>query len=149
MTNIAISPAIKIKPTTVLVVADLSALTEKQKLNGNRMNKGRQFQKGGVGNKNGNNGFRRDLTIELVTQLNELDAKDPKKRLRLQRLVANLIERACHAGDIFHARKTKTNKKGDLKKEGPGDLAAILAVFDRLEGKATLKSRRGPYGMTT
>jgi hypothetical protein len=88
--------------------------------------KGNKYGRGSQGQ------LRRDLTIELISQLNELDHDcnfmPPDKRLKLNRIVRNLIERACHAGDEF-------DEKGNLKKPGSGDLAAILAIFDRLEGR--------------
>jgi hypothetical protein len=90
------------------------------------------FKKGNKAGGGSRNQLRRDLTIELVSQLNELDhdcefmPKD--KRLKLNRVVRNLIEQACHAGDEYDA-------DGKLKTPGTGDMAAILAIFDRLEGR--------------
>jgi hypothetical protein len=45
-----------------------------------------------------------------------------------QRIVRNLIRRAACLGDEF-------DKDGKLIKEGMGDLQAILAIIERLEGK--------------
>jgi hypothetical protein len=45
-----------------------------------------------------------------------------------QRICRNLIMRAACAGDEFDA-------EGKLIKEGMGDLQAIVALMDRLEGK--------------
>jgi len=45
-----------------------------------------------------------------------------------QRIVRNIIMRAACLGDEF-------DKDGKLIKEGMGDLQAILALMDRLEGK--------------
>jgi hypothetical protein len=86
----------------------------------------------------GSNGqLRRDLTVELISQLNEV-AKDPDgvHRPKMHRLVRNLITQATTSAD-------EHNEKGKLVKEGAGNLTAILAVFDRLEGKAP-QSITGP-----
>jgi hypothetical protein len=49
--------------------------------------------------------LRHDVTVELVSQLNEFDHDcdhlPPGKRLRLNRLVHNLLEKACHDGDVY------------------------------------------------
>jgi hypothetical protein len=45
----------------------------------------------------------------------------------LQRVVSNLIAQATGVDEY--------DEKGNLVKEGTGDLAAILAIFDRVEGK--------------
>jgi len=95
---------------------------------------------GGKGGPGSNGQLRRDLTIELISQLNEFDHDctflPPEKRLKLNRIVHNLIERACHGGDEF-------DEQGNFKRPGTGDLAAILAIFDRLEGKPT-QTMTGP-----
>ena len=69
--------------------------------------------------------------MELIAQLDEvLKYKHPltkEKRTFKQRIVRNLIRRAATCGDEFDAN-------GKLIKEGDGDLQAILAIFDRLEG---------------
>ena len=65
-----------------------------------------------------NGGLRREVTVELVTQLNEmLKCKDGVDRTKLHRLVKNLITQATTAGD----------------------LTAILAIYDRLEGRPSQK----------
>jgi hypothetical protein len=75
---------------------------------------------------------RRDFTMELLAQLDEIvKYKGPltkEQRTFKQRIVRNLIRRAACLGDEF-------DKDGKLIKEGMGDLQAILAIFDRLEGK--------------
>ena len=63
--------------------------------------------------------FPRDLRIELVSQLNEVVDKRTGQT-KLQRLVSNLIAKAI---------------------DGTGDLAAILAIFDRVEGKVPRATR--------
>jgi hypothetical protein len=93
------------------------------------------FQKG---NQLGKNSIhqRRDLTMELIAQLDEvLKYKHPltkEKRTFKQRIVRNLIRCAATCGDEF-------DTNGKLIKEGDGDLNAILAIFDRLEGKPSQK----------
>ena len=65
-----------------------------------------------------NGGLRREVTVGLVTQLNEmLKCKDGVDRTKLHRLVKNLITQATTAGD----------------------LTAILAIYDRLEGRPSQK----------
>jgi hypothetical protein len=69
------------------------------------------FQKGhklGIGSRGQ---IRRDLTIELISQLNEIFDKGTGQT-KLQRVVSNLIALAIN-----------------------GDLAAIKEIFDRVEGK--------------
>ena len=90
------------------------------------------FQKGHQLSKGGNGGMRTDLTSELVQQLDEIVRyKHPltkEQRSFKQRIVRNLIRRAACLGDEFDAN-------GKLIKEGDGDLQAILAIIERLEGK--------------
>jgi hypothetical protein len=58
---------------------------------GNQLAKGNQFAKNSTNQ-------RRDSTIELISQLNELTrCKDGKKRHQLQRLIKNLITKAAYA----------------------------------------------------
>jgi len=90
------------------------------------------FQKGHQINKGGNGGLRNTFTSEIIQQLEEvLKYEHPltKKQLTFkQRIVRNIIMRAACLGDEF-------DKDGKLIKEGMGDLQAILALMDRLEGK--------------
>ena len=46
---------------------------------------------------------------------------------KLQRVVSNLIALACGIDEY--------DEKGNLVKRDTGDLAAILAIFDRVEGR--------------
>jgi hypothetical protein len=63
-----------------------------------------------------------------VTQLNELIKNyDGSKRTKLHRLIKNLITKATTGDDVL-------DKNGNIVKEGTGDLTAILAIIDRLEG---------------
>ena len=91
------------------------------------------FQKGHQLSKGGNGGMRTALTSELVQQMDEIVRyKHPLSKEQLtfkQRVVRNLLMRAACFGDEYDA-------EGKLTKEGMGDLQAILALFDRLEGKA-------------
>ena len=70
--------------------------------------------------------IRRDLTIELISQLDEIFDKRTGQT-KLQRVVSNLVAKATGVDEY--------DEKGNLVKEGTGDLAAILAIFDRVEGK--------------
>jgi hypothetical protein len=88
------------------------------------------FQKGNQLAKGNSGGMRRDITHELISQLNEV-LKYPKTketRTYMSRIVHNLIRQAATQGDVF-------DNDGKLIKEGLGDLTAILAIIDRLEGK--------------
>jgi hypothetical protein len=90
------------------------------------------FQKG---NKlaRGNGALRRDSTIELITQLNELiKCKDGSKRTKLHRLIKNLITKATTENDVVDA-------DGNIVEEGTGDLQAITEIINRLEGKPSQK----------
>src|ERR1700730_4252957 len=79
------------------------------------------------------NNQRRDSTVELVTQLNELIKNyDGTKRTKLHRLIKNLITKATTGDDVLDAN-------GKIVKEGTGDLTAILAIIDRLEGRPAQK----------
>jgi hypothetical protein len=89
------------------------------------------FQKGNQLAKAGP--MRRDTTIELVTQLNELiKCADGSKRAKLHRLIKNLIAKATTADDVL-------DKDGNIIKEGTGDLSAIQEIINRLEGKPSQK----------
>jgi hypothetical protein len=88
------------------------------------------FSKGHKFGKGSNGQLRRDLTIELISQLNEIEPNDPQQRPKLHRVVRNLIRQATTAHDKVVDGKTI---------EGSGDLAAIKEIFDRLEGKPAQK----------
>jgi hypothetical protein len=100
--------------------------------------------KGGPGS---NGQIRRDLTMELIQQLNEFQQlnevvkdKDGIERPKLHRVIKNLITKATTEDDVL-------DKDGNIIKEGTGDLTAILAIIDRLEGKPAQKivgSDNGP-----
>jgi hypothetical protein len=89
------------------------------------------FQKGNTLGKEATH-QRRDFTVELLAQLDEIvKYKLPLTKEQLsfkQRIIRNLLMRAACLGDEFDA-------EGKLIKEGMGDLQAILAILDRLEGK--------------
>src|SRR5271165_4784292 len=74
------------------------------------------FQKGNKLASGSHGQFRRDFTIELVSQLNEIHDKRTGQT-NLQRIVSNLIAQAKGVD--------KYDKKGKLVKRGTGDLAAI------------------------
>jgi hypothetical protein len=84
------------------------------------------FQKGHKLSIGSRGQIRRDLTIELISQLNEVVDKRTGQT-KLQRVVSNLVAQATGVDEY--------DEKGNLVKEGTGDLAAILAIFDRVEGK--------------
>jgi hypothetical protein len=64
----------------------------------------------------GHNNLRRDTTVELVTQLNELiKCADGSKRTRLHRLIKNLITKATTADDVL-------DKDGNVIKEGTNEV---------------------------
>ena len=91
--------------------------------------KGNQLAKGRSNSTNG--GMRRDTTIELITQLNELSKTyegTPEQRTNLNRMIRNLVTKATTGDDV-------DEKTGKLLKEGTGDLQAILAIMDRVDGK--------------
>ena len=77
-------------------------------------------------------GMRDVFTSELIQQMEEvLKYEHPltkKQRTFKQRIVHNIIMRAACLGDEY-------DKDGKLIKEGMGDLQAIVALMDRLEGK--------------
>jgi hypothetical protein len=90
------------------------------------------FQKGNQLGKNQTN-QRRDTTIELIAQLNEMTSRiDGTKNTNLQRMVSNLIAKATTAFDEY-------NSNGELIKEGTGDLQAITEIMNRLDGKPSQK----------
>jgi len=84
---------------------------------GNKLGKGTQRQ------------FRRDITLELVSQLNEF-AKDENgvSRSKLHLVVRNLVDRAVEHVPVF-------DKDGHEIGVEKGDMQAIIHIFDRLEGK--------------
>ena len=81
--------------------------------------------KGGPGS---NGQIRRDWTLELVQQLNEIDAERDPPRRKIELCVRNLIKHAIEEGD-------ERDEKGKLIKEGKGNLLALKEIGDRLEGK--------------
>jgi hypothetical protein len=95
--------------------------------------KGRPFEPGHKFSLGGRSQARKDLTVELVTQLNStLKDKSNVDRTRLSRVVRKLVEHATgEADDKF--------ENGKLIEEGRGSLSAIIEVFDRLEGRPTQK----------
>lgn len=95
--------------------------------------KGQQFKKGNKLAKGSNGQIRRDLTIELISQLNEVMDKKHPDRIKLQGIVSNLIAHALDHVPIL-------NKDGEEVGVEKGDLTAIIHIFDRLEGKPTLKA---------
>jgi hypothetical protein len=90
------------------------------------------FQKGNKLSIGSRGQFRRDLRIELVSQLNEVVDKRTGQT-KLQRLVSNLVAQATGVDEY--------DEKGNLVKEGTGDLAAIKLIFDRVEGKVPRATR--------
>ena len=87
-----------------------------------------KFQKGHKFGKGVNVQLRRDLTVELISQLNEvLESPDGTKRPKLHRVIKNLITQATTGADVVNEDGTIT--------EGTGDLTAIKEIFDRLEGR--------------
>ena len=87
------------------------------------------FMKGGIPNPTGNNGLRRDLTMELIQQLHENMElpRGVRQRNNLHHIIKNLIEQATG--------KDEYDESGKLIKRDLGDLAAIKEIFDRLEGR--------------
>jgi hypothetical protein len=93
--------------------------------NATTFQKGHKAVSGGV-----NSQLRRDLTIELITQLNQMDHFNKLSRPQrevLHNIVQNLILHA-NGVDVY-------NKKTKSWTRDKGDLQAILAIFDRLEGR--------------
>jgi hypothetical protein len=91
------------------------------------------FQKGNqlAAGKGKHGPLKRDLTIELSSQLNELlESKTPdgETRTKLHRVVRNLITQATTGADVV-------DENGNVVVEGAGDLAAIQEIFNRFEGK--------------
>jgi hypothetical protein len=105
------------------------ALAKTSFKNGNR-------SKGGIGSRGQ---IRRNLTAELVQQLGEIDPNDPQERPRLHRVVRNLIAQATTSADVYKTVGKGKKKTKVLVKEGAGDLAAITAIWDRLEGRPSQK----------
>ena len=92
------------------------------------------FKKGHKLAKGSNGQIRRDLTIELISQLNEtLTDKNGINRLKLQVVVSNLIDQATEHVPILNA-------KGEEIGVEKGDLTAIIHIFDRLEGRPTQRA---------
>jgi hypothetical protein len=92
------------------------------------------FKRGHKFGKGSNGQLRRDLTIELISQLNEIDkvnAGTGAGRLKLHRIVENLILQACGIDE--------RDAEGNITKRDRGDLRAIQEIFDRLEGRVTQK----------
>jgi hypothetical protein len=93
-----------------------------------------QFKKGNQLGVRPRGPHRADMTTELITQLNEILAdkhyieQRKANRTKLSRVVKNLIDQATIAGE-------ERDEQGKLIKEGKGDLGAILAIYDRLEGR--------------
>jgi hypothetical protein len=76
--------------------------------------------------------IRRDLTVELISQLNEIFDKRTGQT-NLQRVVSNLVAQASGADEY--------DEKGKLVKRDTGDLAAIKEIFDRVEGRVPRATR--------
>jgi hypothetical protein len=90
--------------------------------------------KGGIGARGQ---IRRDLTLELISQLNEtLKDKNGVERTKLHRVV---IDQATIGAD-------EHDENGGLKKEGHGIFAAIMAVWERLEGRVGVRSEEEEEG---
>jgi hypothetical protein len=68
-----------------------------------------------------------DWTIALISQLNEPVDKRQPSVTKSQRVVSNLIAHATGVDEY--------DEEGNLVKRGTGDLAAILAILDRVEGR--------------
>jgi len=93
--------------------------------------------KGGIGARGQ---IRRDLTLELISQLNEtLKDKNGVERTKLHRVVKNLIDQATIGAD-------EHDENGRLKKEGHGIFAAIMAVWERLEGRVGVRPEEEEEG---
>jgi hypothetical protein len=92
------------------------------------------FKRGHKFGRGSNGQLRRDLTIELISQLNEFDSLNytgvGPKRDNLHRIVENLVLQAKGQDQI---------ESGKVVKRERGDLAAIREIFDRLEGKPRQK----------
>jgi hypothetical protein len=92
------------------------------------------FQKGNQLARGNGGGLRTVFTSELIQQLDEMVQYKFKNELTKEqltfkeRICRNLIMRAACLGDEF-------DKDGKLTKMGLGDLQAIVALMDRLEGK--------------
>src|SRR5271166_1567204 len=90
------------------------------------------FQKGNKLASGSHGQFRRDFTIELVSQLNEIHDKRTGQT-NLQRIVSNLIAQAKGVD--------KYDKKGKLVKRDTGNLRAIKEIMDRVEGRVPRATR--------
>jgi len=90
------------------------------------------FQKGNKLASGSHGQFRRDFTIELVSQLNEIHDKRTGQT-NLQRIVSNLIAQAKGVD--------KYDKKGKLVKRDTGNLRAIKTIMDRVEGRVPRATR--------
>ena len=101
------------------------------------------FKKGHKHGLGSNGQLRRDITIELISQLNEFDTVNylpGEQRLKLHRVVDNLIEKALGRDEYYEEDVSDENgkllhKKGELKKRDTGDLRAIVEIANRLEGR--------------
>ena len=91
------------------------------------------FKKGNTAAKD-SKPLRRDMTLALIANLNDVDTFNTlfgeKRREFIDRIVENLV---LHAAWRDYVDK-EGNKRRDI-----GDLAAILAIIDRLEGKPAQK----------
>jgi hypothetical protein len=92
------------------------------------------FQKGHKLARGSNGQIRHDVTLEMISQLNEVCKNidgSPSKRRKLHRLVHNLITKATIGDD-------RIGPDGKII-EGTGDTTAILAIIDRIEGRPSQK----------
>src|ERR1700730_12501765 len=80
-----------------------------------------------------NGGLRREVTVELVTQLNEmLKCKDGGDRTKPHRLAQILIAQAAPGAD-------EVDEPAKEIPEGAAARTAILPISDRLEGRPSHK----------
>jgi hypothetical protein len=76
------------------------------------------FKKGNKTGIGSNGQIRKDMTMMLISQLNEEMKKNNSSRRKIEWIVENLIWHAIHGGNTGH-----------------GDLEAIKEVWNRLEGR--------------